>query len=112
MEENETVPDRSEDIKPRFHKSRHTIRHHEPMMENGGAAGGVGGEGGDQQQQAGGGAGDEDNDSDDGMEDDTSISDWNLRKVISLRLIVPMHAQTKMIKNLVYYQLNGNYFIN
>ena len=26
VEEDESVPDRTEDIKPRFHKSRHTIR--------------------------------------------------------------------------------------
>ena len=63
MEEDESVPDRSEDIKPRFHKSRHTIRH-EPM-ENGGS----------------GGEDFADDESDDGLDDDSSLSDWNLRKV-------------------------------
>lgn len=63
MEEDESVPDRSEDIKPRFHKSRHTIRH-EPM-ENGGSGG---------EEFA-------DDESDDGLDDDSSLSDWNLRKV-------------------------------
>lgn len=72
VEENESVPDRNEDIKPRFHKSRHTIRH-EPM-ENGAMAGQASAAGEDFPQ-------DDENDSDDGMEDDTSLSDWNLRKV-------------------------------
>ena len=79
VEENESVPDRNEDIKPRFHKSRHTIRH-EPM-ENG-APGAGGASGGDEFQQ------DDDNESDDGMEDDTSLSDWNLRKCSAAALDV------------------------
>lgn len=66
VEEDESVPDRSEDIKPRFHKSRHTIRH-EPM-ENGGSGG---------EEFA-------DDESDDGLDDDSSLSDWNLRKVREL----------------------------
>lgn len=50
------IPDREEDIRPRFHKSRtHTIKHSE---ENG----------------------DEEEEEDDGMDDDSSLSDWNLRK--------------------------------
>lgn len=50
------VPDREEDIRPRFHKSRtHTIKHAE---ENG--------EGED--------------DDDDNLDDDSSLSDWNLRE--------------------------------
>ncbi|KAG7167950.1 Transportin-1-like [Homarus americanus] len=69
VEEDESVPDRSEDIKPRFHKSRHTIRH-EPM-ENGGS-------------------GEEfpDDESDDGLDDDSSLSDWNLRKCSAAALDV------------------------
>lgn len=63
MEEDESIPDRLQDIKPRFHKSRHSIRH-EPM-ENGNAQG---------EDIA-------DDDSDDGSEDESSLSDWNLRKV-------------------------------
>jgi len=72
-EENESVPDRSEDIKPRFHKSRHTIKN-EPM-ENSSA--------GDEFNQD-----DNDNDSDDGIEDDTTLSDWNLRKCSAAALDV------------------------
>ncbi|XP_037802040.1 transportin-1-like [Penaeus monodon] len=69
VEEDESVPDRSEDIKPWFHKSRHTIRH-EPM-ENGGS-------------------GEEfpDDESDDGLDDDSSLSDWNLRKCSAAALDV------------------------
>jgi transportin-1 len=56
VEEDEMIPDREEDIRPRFHKSRtHTIKHSE---ENG----------------------DEEEEDDDGMDDDSSLSDWNLRK--------------------------------
>lgn len=79
VEENESVPDRNEDIKPRFHKSRHTIRH-EPM-ENGGPGAAAGGTQGDDFPQ------DDDNESDDGMEDDTSLSDWNLRKASWLNIL-------------------------
>ncbi|XP_018023344.1 transportin-1 isoform X1 [Hyalella azteca] len=79
VEENESVPDRNEDIKPRFHKSRHTIRH-EPM-ENGIGSGGASGGGDDFPP-------DDDNDSDDGVEDDTSLSDWNLRKCSAAALDV------------------------
>ncbi|XP_076040729.1 transportin 1 [Oratosquilla oratoria] len=71
VEEDESVPDRSEDIKPRFHKSRHTIRH-EPMMENGGTSG----------EDL------PDDESDDGLDDDSSISDWNLRKCSAAALDV------------------------
>jgi transportin-1 len=56
IEEDEMIPDREEDIRPRFHKSRtHTIKHSE---ENG----------------------DEEEEEDDGMDDDSSLSDWNLSK--------------------------------
>ncbi|CAL4064327.1 unnamed protein product, partial [Meganyctiphanes norvegica] len=68
VEEDESVPDRTEDIKPRFHKSRHTIRH-EPM-ENGG------------------GEDFQDDESDDGLDDDSSLSDWNLRKCSAAALDV------------------------
>lgn len=57
VEEDEMIPDREEDIRPRFHKSRtHTIKHAE---ENG----------------------EEEEEEDDGMDDDTSLSDWNLSKL-------------------------------
>lgn len=50
------VPDREEDIRPRFHKSRtHTVKHTDGT-ENG----------------------EDDGDDDDGMDDDGSLSDWNL----------------------------------
>lgn len=58
VEEDEMVPDREEDIRPRFHKSRtHTIKHTE-LIENG----------------------EEDPGDDDGIDDDNSLSDWNLSK--------------------------------
>jgi transportin-1 len=57
VEEDEMIPDREEDIRPRFHKSRtHTIKHAE---ENG----------------------EEEEEEDDGMDDDSSLSDWNLSKL-------------------------------
>ena len=52
VEEDENVPDREEDIRPRFHKSRHT---HGNKEDNN----------------------DEDDD-DDNLGDDSSLSDWNL----------------------------------
>jgi len=58
VEEDETVPDSEQDIKPRFHKSRTVTLQHE---------GGEGEEG-------------EDIDEDDDDDDDT-LSDWNLRKL-------------------------------
>ncbi|XP_023724249.1 transportin-1 [Cryptotermes secundus] len=64
VEEDEMIPDREEDIRPRFHKSRtHTIKHSE---ENG----------------------DEEEEEDDGMDDDSSLSDWNLRKCSAAALDV------------------------
>lgn len=55
VEEDEMIPDREEDIRPRFHKSRtHTHKH----TENG----------------------EEGDDDDDGLDDDNSLSDWNLSK--------------------------------
>ena len=62
MEENdENVPDREEDVKPRFHRSR---SHHPGTNEN---------------------MEDED---DDGLDDDSSLSDWNLRKCSAAALDV------------------------
>jgi len=64
VEEDEMIPDREEDIRPRFHKSRtHTIKHAE---ENG----------------------EEEEEEDDGMDDDSSLSDWNLRKCSAAALDV------------------------
>lgn len=62
VEEDEMIPDREEDIRPRFHKSKthHTMIKH--TDENGAC-------------------GDEDDlDGEDGGDDDSSLSDWNLRK--------------------------------
>lgn len=70
VEEDEMIPDRDEDIKPRFHKSRtHTIK-----------ADGQGGSGGD--------IGDDEDDDDDGLDDDSNLSDWNLRKCSAAALDV------------------------
>ncbi|XP_063238810.1 transportin-1 [Bacillus rossius redtenbacheri] len=64
VEDDEMIPDREEDIRPRFHKSRtHTVKHAD---ENG----------------------EEDEDDDDGMDDDNSLSDWNLRKCSAAALDV------------------------
>lgn len=63
VEEDEFIPDRDEDIKPRFHKSRtHTLKTE-------GA-----------QSSGEGDIGDSDDDDDDGLVDDSNLSDWNLRK--------------------------------
>lgn len=59
VEEDETIPDSEQDIKPRFHKSRTVTLQHE---------GGDGEEG-------------EDIDEDEDDDDDT-LSDWNLRKLL------------------------------
>lgn len=63
VEEDEMIPDKESDIKPRFHKSRsHTQKHQE---------------------------GDEDGEgSDDGFDDDDNLSDWNLRKCSAAALDV------------------------
>ncbi|EEB14578.1 transportin-2, putative [Pediculus humanus corporis] len=64
VEEDEMIPDRDEDIKPRFHKSKiHTNEHTAD--------------------------GDGDGEDDDGLDDDdSSISDWNLRKCSAAALDV------------------------
>ncbi|KAJ6625440.1 Transportin-1 [Pseudolycoriella hygida] len=66
VEEDEMVPDREEDIRPRFHKSRtHTVKSGE---ENGDA--------------------DDEDDDDCGLDDDNSLSEWNLRKCSAAALDV------------------------
>lgn len=65
VEEDEMIPDREEDIKPRFHKSRtHTQK----------------GEGQEHD--------DDSDDEDDGLDDDNSLSEWNLRKCSAAALDV------------------------
>lgn len=63
VDNDEMVPDREEDIKPRFHRSR---SHHQSNTH----------------------AEDGDSDDDGGMDDDTSLSDWNLRKCSAAALDV------------------------
>ena len=60
-ENDENVPDREEDVKPRFHRSR---SHHNTNIDN------------------------MDDDEDDGLDDDSSLSDWNLRKCSAAALDV------------------------
>lgn len=83
VEEDEMIPDKEEDIKPRFHRSKaHTQKHSHQ------ATGGTGqsgrsmdeGDGGTEQESE-----DEDTDDDDG---DVSLSDWNLRKCSAAALDV------------------------
>ena len=62
VEEDENVPDREEDMKPRFHRSR---SHHTNNTGDG-----------------------EDDEDDDGLDDDSSLSDWNLRKCSAAALDV------------------------
>lgn len=64
VEDDEMIPDREEDIRPRFHKSKghHTL--HPSMTKH---------------SEENGGCGDDD-DADDGCDDDATVSDWNLRK--------------------------------
>ncbi|XP_041357123.1 transportin-1-like [Gigantopelta aegis] len=64
VEEDEMIPDKESDIKPRFHKSKtHSQKHQEDGEEDGDA-------------------------SDDGFDDDDSLSDWNLRKCSAAALDV------------------------
>ncbi|CAB0031945.1 unnamed protein product [Trichogramma brassicae] len=62
VEEDEMIPDKEEDIRPRFHKSKTHNNHavNKSTDENG--------------------YDDKDLDSEDGGDDDSSLSDWNLRK--------------------------------
>lgn len=56
------IPDREEDIRPRFHKSRtHSHKHTENGEEG-------------------------DDDDDDGLDDDNSLSDWNLSMCLPYHL--------------------------
>ena len=61
-ENDENVPDREEDVKPRFHRSR---SHHQSTNDNM-----------------------DDDEDDDGLDDDGSLSDWNLRKCSAAALDV------------------------
>ncbi|XP_042899657.1 transportin-1 isoform X2 [Parasteatoda tepidariorum] len=64
VEKDEMIPDREEDIRPRFHKSKtHSQKHMDDNTEN-------------------------DTESDDGLDDDSSLSDWNLRKCSAAALDV------------------------
>ena len=77
VEEDEMIPDREQDIRPRFHKSRtHTL--HREGAESGRPADGDIPEDEDDL---------EDGDDDDGMDSDSTLSDWNLRK-FSLNLLM------------------------
>jgi len=71
VEEDEMIPDREEDIRPRFHKSKTHHSHHANgmgrMAQHTDENGGVNGD-------------DEDLDVEDGCDDDSTLSDWNLRK--------------------------------
>lgn len=64
VEEDEMIPDREEDIRPRFHKSK-THSHHANMNKH---------------VDENGGCDDEDIDVEDGCDDDSTLSDWSLRK--------------------------------
>lgn len=55
IEEDESIPDNEQDIRPRFHRSRTVAQQHE-------------------------GDGIEDDEEDDELDDDDAISDWNLRE--------------------------------
>ncbi|XP_069126883.1 transportin-1-like isoform X1 [Argopecten irradians] len=69
VEEDEMVPDKESDIKPRFHKSRtHSQKHQDG-------------------EEVGNGTNDGEL-SDDGFDDDDSLSDWNLRKCSAAALDV------------------------
>lgn len=66
-EEDDMIPDREEDIRPRFHKSRtHTIKSDTQLEDSV----------------------DEDDDFDDMLDDDNSITEWNLRKCSAAALDV------------------------
>ena len=76
IEEDEMIPDREEDIKPRFHKSRsHTQR--TSVSDSFGDA-----------NQGAGDAEEDDDSEDDDEDDDGHISDWNLRKCSAAALDV------------------------
>ncbi|KAF0695448.1 Aste57867_13736 [Aphanomyces stellatus] len=72
-EQNENVPDRPEDIKPIFHKSKHAA--------TGNGGGGVDDDGDD-----------EDDDDDDDGDDDDDVEQWSLRKSAAAGLDTLSHA--------------------
>lgn len=66
IEEDEMIPDREEDIRPRFHKSRsHHVRSNSQTE-----------------------ATEDEDDDEDGLDDDSNLSDWNLRKCSAAALDV------------------------
>ncbi|XP_046751407.1 transportin-1 [Diprion similis] len=65
VEEDEMIPDREEDIRPRFHKSRTHHTHHGSTNKH---------------SDDNGVGDDDDSDPEDGGDDDSTLSDWNLRK--------------------------------
>ena len=79
VEDDQMIPDREEDIRPRFHRSK---SHH-------GGSGGAGGTtAADGAGEGGGGGGADGSDDEDGLDDDSSLSDWNLRKCSAAALDV------------------------
>lgn len=79
IEDDGSIPDRDEDIRPRFHKSKtHMMKHTTPngvipnMVEENGHGHSL----------------DEEEDSDDDTDDDNSLSNWNLRKCSAAALDV------------------------
>lgn len=86
IEEDEMIPDREEDIKPRFHRAR-TLKAGDAQqpVSMGAISSGGGGPSGD----GGGGGDDEDTDDDDDeFNDDNALSEWNLRKCSAAALDV------------------------
>lgn len=82
VEEDEMIPDREEDIRPRFHKSRtHT-------MHKAGSASTALNDSGSGEGVATNNIDDDSDDDDDGLDDDSSLSDWNLRKCSAAALDV------------------------
>ena len=73
------IPDREQDIRPRFHKSRTHTLHREGAESGRPNADGEIAEDGDDL---------DDGDDDDGMDSDSTLSDWNLRKCSAAALDV------------------------
>lgn len=75
VEEDEAVPDKDEDIRPRFHKSRtHTMKASSSTVTNGDANPSMGATPTPVDLD------DDDYDDDDDCDDESGLSDWNLRK--------------------------------
>lgn len=72
VEEDGSIPDKEEDIKPRFHKSKHTVKTTNPSGN----------------PEFGSQVAVEDEDDYDDGDDDSSLSDWNLRKCSAAALDV------------------------